>query len=289
MGATGDKTSNNRLGVATSFASDGNNLFNLIGGNTTKLGSVLPGAGMTVGLFNQAGGQLGIGALARALATDGSSNILSIPNLVTLDNEEAKIIVGQNVPFITGQFTSTTGGTAGANPFQTIERKDVGIKLNVRPQISEGGTVKLQIYQEVSNAVESSAKNASGIITNMRAITTSILAEDGQIIVLGGLIGDDTSEGESKVPLLGDIPFLGNLFKYQSKSRKKTNLMVFLRPVVIRSAEQSQTISLDRYDYLRTQMTSSGEAALPTMKMEKGKLMTPEASIKAKTDIKENK
>jgi general secretion pathway protein D len=288
MGATGDKTSNNRLGVATSFGSDGNNLFNLIGGNTTKLGSVLPGAGLTVGLFNQAGGQLGIGALARALATDGSSNILSIPNLVTLDNEEAKMHVGQNIPFITGQFT-TSGSTAGANPFQTIERKDVGIKLNVRPQISDGGTVKLQIFQEVSSAVESSAKNASGIITNTRSITTNILAEDGQLIVLGGLIGDDTTEGMSKVPLLGDIPFLGNLFKYQSKTRKKTNLMVFLRPVVIRSPEQSQSVSIDRYDYLRTQMTSGGEVVLPSMKMEKGQLMMPENLIKAKTDIKENK
>jgi general secretion pathway protein D len=289
MGATGDRNSNNRLGAATSFASDGNNLFNLIGGNTSKLGSVLPGAGLTVGLFNQAGGQLGIGALARALATDGSSNILSIPNLVTLDNEEAKMHVGQNVPFITGQFTTSAGGTGGANPFQTIERKDVGIKLNVRPQISDGGTVKLQIFQEVSSAVESSAKNASGIITNTRSITTNILAEDGQLIVLGGLIGDDTTEGESKVPLLGDIPFIGNLFKYQSKTRKKTNLMVFLRPVVIRSADQSQSLSLDRYDYLRTQTTTGGEVILPNMKIDKGLLMNPEPAVKAKTDIKENK
>lgn len=288
MGATGDETSSNRLGVATSFGADGNNLFNLIGGNAAKKGSVLPGAGLTVGLFNQVGGQLGLGALARALATDGSSNILSIPNLVTLDNEEAKMHVGQNIPFITGQFT-TSGGTAGANPFQTIERKDVGIKLNVRPQISDGGTVKLQIFQEVSSAVESSAKNASGIITNTRSITTNILAEDGQLIVLGGLIGDDTTEGMSKVPLLGDIPFLGNLFKYQSKTRKKTNLMVFLRPVVIRSAEQSQSVSIDRYDYLRTQMTSGGEVVLPSMKMEKGQLMMPESLIKAKTDNKEKK
>jgi general secretion pathway protein D len=235
----------------------------------------LPGAGITVGLFRQINGQLGLGALAHALATDGSSNILSIPNLVTLDNEEAKIVVGQNVPFITGQFTSPTSGTAGANPFQTIDRKEVGIKLTVKPQISEGGTVKLAIVQEVSNV--DSTSNPAGIITNVRSLSTNVLAEDGQIIALGGLIGDDTKEGVEKVSFLGDLPIIGNLFKYKKQERKKTNLMVFLRPTVIRNAEQSSSVSLDRYDYLRTQylrgMENENNSSL--LKMEKGKLLVP--------------
>ncbi|MFZ6802041.1 type II secretion system secretin GspD [Undibacterium sp. Di24W] len=276
MAATGDKNSDYRLGAATSFDATGkNNLLNLAAGNVSKVGSVLPGAGMTVGLFRQINGQLGLGALAHALATDGSSNILSIPNLVTLDNEEAKIVVGQNVPFITGQFTSPTSGTAGANPFQTIDRKEVGIKLTVKPQISEGGTVKLAIVQEVSNV--DSTSNPAGIITNVRSLSTNVLAEDGQIIALGGLIGDDTKEGVEKVSFLGDIPIIGNLFKYKKQERKKTNLMVFLRPTVIRNAEQSNSVSLDRYDYLRTQylrgIESENNSSL--LKMEKGKLLVP--------------
>jgi general secretion pathway protein D len=275
MAATGDKNSDYRVGAATSFDATGKNLLNLAAGNVSKVGSVLPGAGMTVGLFRQINGQLGLGALAHALATDGSSNILSIPNLVTLDNEEAKIVVGQNVPFITGQFTSPTSGTAGANPFQTIDRKEVGIKLTVKPQISEGGTVKLAIVQEVSNV--DSTSNPAGIITNVRSLSTNVLAEDGQIIALGGLIGDDTKEGVEKVSFLGDLPIIGNLFKYKKQERKKTNLMVFLRPTVIRNAEQSSSVSLDRYDYLRTQylrgMENENNSSL--LKMEKGKLLVP--------------
>jgi len=276
MAATGDKNSNYRLGAATSFDATGkNNLLNLAAGNISKVGGALPGAGITVGLFRQINGQLGLGALAHALATDGSSNILSIPNLVTLDNEEASIVVGQNVPFITGQFTSPSSGTAGANPFQTIDRKEVGIKLKVKPQISEGGTVKLAIVQEVSNV--DSTSNPAGIITNVRSLSTNVLAEDGQIIALGGLIGDETKEGVEKVSFLGDLPIIGNLFKYKKQERKKTNLMVFLRPTVIRNAEQSSSVSLDRYDYLRTQylrgMENENNSSL--LKMEKGKLLVP--------------
>nr|WP_315472825.1 type II secretion system secretin GspD [uncultured Undibacterium sp.] len=276
MAATGDKNSDYRVGAATSFDATGkNNLLNLAAGNISKVGSALPGAGITVGLFRQINGQLGLGALAHALATDGSSNILSIPNLVTLDNEEAKIVVGQNVPFITGQFTSPASGNAGANPFQTIDRKEVGIKLTVKPQISEGGTVKLAIVQEVSNV--DSTSNPAGIITNVRSLSTNVLAEDGQIIALGGLIGDDTKEGVEKVSFLGDLPIIGNLFKYKKQERKKTNLMVFLRPTVIRNAEQSSSVSLDRYDYLRTQylrgMENENNSSL--LKMEKGKLLVP--------------
>lgn len=289
MAATGDKNSDYRVGAATSFGDKSNNLLNLAAGNVTKVGSALPGAGLTVGLFRQINGQLGLGALAHALSTDGSSNILSIPNLVTLDNEEASIVVGQNVPFISGQFT--TSGTAGANPFQTIERKEVGIKLKVKPQISEGGTVKLAIAQEVSNV--DSTSNPAGIITNVRSLATNILAEDGQIIALGGLIGDDSTEGTEKVTFLGDLPLIGNLFKYRKNTRKKTNLLIFLRPTVIRNADQSNSISLDRYDYLRTQYLKGLDKEIENsmLKLDKNKFSpaTPPKAENAKDDNREGK
>jgi general secretion pathway protein D len=173
-----------------------------------------------------------------------------MPNIITLDNEEAKIIVGQNVPFITGQYTtSASAGSAGVNPFQTVERKDIGLTLRVKPQISEGGTVKMAIYQE--NSSISPTTNSAGLITNKRSIDTNILVDDGQIIVLGGLIDDKANDTDDKVPGLGDLPLIGGLFKYRSRTREKTNLMVFLRPTVIRNNEQSVSLATDRYDYIR--------------------------------------
>jgi general secretion pathway protein D len=291
-GATGDSTSNYRLGAVTSYPNQ-NALINLASGNATTQAAALVGKGLNVGLFRQIGGQLGIGALAHALATDGSSNVLSVPNLVTLDNEEAAITDGQNVGIITGQYTTATTGTAGSNPFQTIERKDIGIKLKVKPQISEGGTVKLAIAQEVSN-VGAPVAGGVGITTTVRSIATNVLAEDGQIIALGGLIRDDTRGGVEKVPFLGDLPLVGNLFKYSSQKRSKINLMVFLRPTVIRTAEDSSSVSLDRYDYLRTQYLRSmqNETDVPFLKMEKGRLMTPaepSSADKVKSVNKEGK
>jgi general secretion pathway protein D len=182
---------------------------------------------------------------------------LSTPNLLTIDNEEAKIVVGQNVPFITGQFTNTgaSSGNATVNPFQTIERKDVGITLRVKPQVSDGGTVKLQVFQEVSSVVDRSL--SAGVITNKRSIESNVVVDDGQIIVLGGLIEDRSSNSQDKVPGLGDVPFFGNLFRYDSRKQNKTNLMVFLRPVVIRDANVSGSVVLDRYDYMRALSTES--------------------------------
>lgn len=247
-GLSGDANSNYRVGGVTGFGSGGDNLINQ-GVASVSHTALPPGNGLTLGIFRQSGGQLGLGALARALASDDDANILSMPNLITLDNEEAKIIVGQNVPFITGQYTTTaSGGAAGVNPFQTIERKDIGLSLRVKPQISEGGTVKMAIYQENSSV---STTSDAGLITNKRSIDTNVLVDDGQIIVLGGLIDDNMQEGVVKVPGLGDIPILGNLFKYQKRTRKKTNLMVFLRPTVIRSNEQSVSLTTNRYDYIR--------------------------------------
>jgi len=191
-----------------------------------------------------------LGALVNALATDADTNILSTPSLVTMDNHEAEIVVGQNVPFLTGSFTQATTGVGGS-PFQTIERRDVGIKLRVKPQINEGDVIRLDIAQEVSSVEPGSLEFASGLITNTRNITTSVLVEDGKVLVLGGLISDDVQETVSKVPVLGDLPVLGALFRHTSSRRAKRNLMVFLRPVILRDQAMSSQVSLDKYDLIR--------------------------------------
>ena len=273
LGATGDSNSKYRLGGITSYPSDPGLV--ALGGNAAAQVGAVTGKGLTVGLFRQVGGQLGLGALAHALATDGNTNVLSVPNLVTLDNEEASIVDGKTVGVVTGQYTSNTG-SAGQNPFQTIERKEIGIKLKVKPQISEGGTVRLAIAQEVSSIGQPVAGGV-GITTIVRSIATNVLAEDGQIIALGGLIRDTNDDAVEKVNFLGDIPIIGNLFKYKKRTNGKANLMVFLRPTVIRSAEQSSSVSLDRYDYLRTQYLQSLDKDTngDMLKLEKGKLIVP--------------
>ena len=250
-GLTGDSTSSYRVGTVTGFSTGGNNLITQAAAKAAGTAPSAPGNGLNLGIFRQINGALGLGALARALESDGNANILSMPNLITLDNEEAKIIVGQNVPFVTGQFTTpaSAGGAAGVNPFQTIERKDVGLSLRVRPQVSEGGSVKMAIYQETSNVRPTT--NAADIITDKRSIETNVLVDDGQIIVLGGLIDDTGSDTVERVPGLGNIPIIGNLFSYQSRKRTKRNLMVFLRPTVVRTNEQSVNVAGDRYDYMR--------------------------------------
>ena len=192
---------------------------------------------------------LNLGLLARALESDNNANILSTPNLLTLDNEEAQIIVGQQVPFVTGQYAQT-GTAAAVTPFQTIERRDVGITLKIKPTISDNGTVKLLIYQEVSSIVNATLTSPAGPTTNKRAIQTAVQVDDGAIIALGGLISDNVQNGTSQVPVLGDIPYLGGLFRYQTRSRSKTNLMVFLRPYIIRDSS-GNGIFADKYDLMR--------------------------------------
>ena len=200
----------------------------------------------------------GVGALAKALESDGDVNILSTPNLLTLDNSEAKIVIAQNVPFLTGKFTTPvatgTTTTAGVNPFATIERKDVGLTLKIKPQITEGNSIKLQISQETSNVAPASAvPGAQDITTNKRTLDTTVLVDNGFTIALGGLIQDTVSEQAQAVPFLGRIPLIGELFKYRERKKSKTNLMVFLRPVIVRNVEQSQGFTADRYEYIRNE------------------------------------
>ncbi len=208
---------------------------------------------------------LNLGALARALETDQKGNILATPNILALDNEEAKFVSGQNVPFVTGSFTQSSN--ASTNPFQTIERKDVGLTLKVTPQVAEGNTVKLKAFLEVSSVVPTTANvKSADLITNKRSVENTVLVDDGQIVVIGGLIQDDTKNNDSKVPLLGDIPILGNLFKYQTRSREKTNLMIFLRPYVLRDGKAANQLTGERYDFIRNEQAAfvkEGESLLP--------------------------
>nr|WP_315592931.1 type II secretion system secretin GspD [uncultured Cupriavidus sp.] len=251
----------NTVGFAgTNYGSGGKNIINLTaagllyGENKTAglaaIQNIVPDiGGLNLGVLNKA---IGLGALLRALGSNDSVNLLSTPNLITLENEEAKILIGQNIPITTGSYAQT-GSTATVSPFQTFDRKDVGITLRVRPQITEGGLVKMQIYQESSSVVASTVNATQGPTTNVRSIETNVMVDDGQIIVLGGLIEDSYGDGVQKVPLLGDIPFIGSLFRYENKNRKKTNLLVFLRPYVMRTAAATDRLTQDRYEYIRGQ------------------------------------
>jgi general secretion pathway protein D len=188
---------------------------------------------------------LTLGTVAKALEEMTGTNILSTANLVTLDNEEAKIVVGQNVPFITGSYTTSTS----SSPFQTIERKDVGITLRIRPQIGQNGSIRMTIYQESSSVASTSS--TTGPTTNKRSIESTVMVNNGKTIVLGGLIEDSHTDDAAQVPGIADVPFLGALFRSMSRTRKKTNLLVFLRPVVMADDNASDTLTIDRYDYIR--------------------------------------
>lgn len=246
LGAAG----NANIGLlGTNFGKSISNIINL--STAAAAGAPAVARGVNLGVATQTNGVYVLGFLGRFLEESGSGNVLSTPNLLTLDNEEAKIVIGQNVPFVTGQFTNTGGGNT-VNPFQTIERKDVGLTLKVRPQISENGTVKLSIYQEVSSVLASTVNASNGPTTNKRTIESNVLVEDGAVVVLGGLLQDEYSGNQEKVPGLGDLSIFGNLFKSETRSRKKTNLMVFLRPVVVRDAAATERLSIDRYDLMRS-------------------------------------
>ncbi|HLY96168.1 MAG TPA: type II secretion system secretin GspD [Sideroxyarcus sp.] len=248
-----NKNGTNIIG-GTNFGTTSNNIIGASSLTTSTNITTTVGQGLNVGIVNGTttipgiGTILNLGMLAHALETDTNANILSAPNLMTLDNEEAKIVVGQNVPFITGQYAQT-GSATTATPFQTIERKDVGLTLKIKPQIMQGGTVKLQVYQEVSSVV-TSATNTAGIITNKRSIESNVLVDENQIVVLGGLIQDSVNDVASKTPLLGDIPVLGNLFRYETRQHTKTNLMVFIRPYIMYQENGYQRLTDDYYEQM---------------------------------------
>ena len=246
---------NSTVGIlGTNFATS--NLLNLAINGAD--GKVLPGQGLNVGTARNVNGKYIMTSLANFLQTNGGSNILSRPSLLTLDNEEAKIVVGQNVPFVTGQYTNNNSSNGAVNPFQTVERKDVGLTLKVKPQISDTGMVKLTIFQEVSS-VDTSKKLTDGLITNKRSIESNILVEDGTVVVLGGLLSDSYQDSRQQVPGLGDIPFFGALFRNETRSRSKTNLMVFLRPVVVRDDSSTEVLSNGRYQFMQGLQKEAGK------------------------------
>jgi general secretion pathway protein D len=272
QGLIGSRGDTNLIGVGTNFGASGN----IIGLQTgAAAGQINLGEGLNIGLIRNYGGVYALSAIARALQSQTSTNIISTPNLITLDNEEAKFVVGSNVPFVTGQFTST--GSQITNPFQTIERKDVGITLRIKPQIGEAGTVRMTIFQEsssVSDKVAPGTTNA-GPSTNKRQIETNVVVDDGGIIVLGGLIEDRFIENKSKIPLLGDIPGVGALFRSESRTKNRTNLMVFLRPVVLRDAPAGDRLSLNRYDLIRAQQKDAQPAPHPMLPLKDTPVLPP--------------
>lgn len=272
-----NSTSNGTVGVlGTNFTVGGQNIINLAtqNGGTAV---VAPSAGINFGTVSKIAGHIVLTSIANFLQNNDAGNVLSTPNLLTLDNEEAKIVVGQNVPFVTGQFTNTGAASGSVNPFQTIERKDVGLTLRVRPQISENGTIRMQIFQEVSSVVASTINATQGPTTDKSSIETSVLVQDGQIVVLGGLLKDTYADNLQKVPVLGDVPVVGNLFKSQTRSRQKQNLMVFLRPVVLRDADQTETLSMDRYELMRGEQIQAQPAPSIVTPINSGPLVPPAA------------
>ncbi len=245
-----------QLGVNFAVDGSGDNrpaAYTNLGGATQALvgtiasggASLSQGLSLALGRFGSDG--VNFGFLLSAIASDSNNNILSTPTLVTMDNQEAEIVVGQNVPFVTGQQLSSSND----NPFQTIERQDIGISLKVKPQINEGDNIKMEIEQEVSDVSTTAVTGATDITTNKRSIKTTVLVEDGQTLVLGGLIDDQLNDTRSKIPFLGDIPLLGSLFRYRTNNKTKRNLMVFLHPTILRDPDTADFYSRSKYDDLR--------------------------------------
>ncbi len=239
----------------------GNSIINLTAGGLTNAAGGITGGGLAsnlgqlsqglnIGWLHNMFGVQGLGALLQYFAGVSDANVLSTPNLITLDNEEAKIVVGQNVPIATGSYSNLTSGTT-SNAFNTYDRRDVGLTLHVKPQITDGGILKLQLYTEDSAVVNGTTNSQTGPTFTKRSIQSTILADNGEIIVLGGLMQDNYQVSNSKVPLLGDIPWIGQLFRSESKVRAKTNLMVFLRPVIISDRSTAQEVTSNRYDYIQ--------------------------------------
>lgn len=266
IGQPGDTSSTPPVGGAL-LGSAGDSLSSIgnaiASGDATAASGAL-GTGFTLGFGSESSNGNIFAGIFKAVASNSNSNILSTPSIVTLDNEEAEITVGESRPFATGSFTTSSSG--GSNPFSTTEQKDVGLKLKIKPQINEGDTIRLDIEQETSSvdtaaSEASAAAGAPGTVTNKRTIKTSVLIEDGQLIVLGGLIQDSKAKSISKIPLLGDIPLLGRLFQYRSNKNIKTNLMVFLHPTIIRDRVSADRKSQEKYTLMRAKQLEAGHAA----------------------------
>ncbi len=273
---------NSYIGGGTNYATNGPNIVDLslgasgaLGGTsvtgtatTTTSASSLLGNGLNIGFVPKINGIYTLAALAHFLETNVGGNVLSTPNLVALDNEEAKIVVGQNVPFVTGSFTNTGASSGSVNPFQTVERKDVGITLRIKSQVGENGTVRMTIFEENSTL-------AANSITDKSSVETIVTVDDGQLMVLGGLMKDEYSDDVSAVPLLSSIPVIGNLFKSQGRKRVKSNLMVFLRPVVLRTQADADKLSVNRYDLIRNDQQNAQPANSYVMPINNSAVIPP--------------
>lgn len=254
----------------TNFGTGTANILNLTSATASGLDGISSAIssgisqGLNVGVYKKISDYYTLGALANFLEASTGANVLSTPNLIALDNEEAKIVVGQNVPFVTGTYTTTS--SSSSTPFQTVERKDVGLTLRIRSQIGEGGTVRMTIYQENSSVVSGTSSDTNGPTTDKSSIETTVVIDNGSVLVLGGLLKDEYSDGVDQVPVLGNLPWIGNLFKSQNRTRTKSNLMVFLRPTVMRDQRDQDRVTLDRYDAIRAdqrQVQPTKSAVLP--------------------------
>jgi general secretion pathway protein D len=241
----------------------------------------LIGDGITLGLGRISDSGVSFASILTALSGDANTNIISTPSIVTTDNEEATLNVGQEVPFVTGSYANTgAGGAIGVNPFQTINRQQVGVKLAITPQINEGNSLLLKIDQEISSIAQSS-EGAVDLITNQRTINTTVIVEDGEILVLGGLIEDQLRESDQRVPVLGKIPVVGNLFRSRKTNKVKTNLLVFIRPTILRDASQTATETNAKYNYIRGLQEGNAGQGVALMPGEERPVLPPVEERKA--------
>ncbi len=266
-----DGTNDNNIAAVTNFGSQGPGVVQFgqavaAGGDQSDVALDLIPDGITLGVGRISDSGTSIVAIIRALASDGDTNIISTPSIITIDNEEAEIKVAQEVPFRTGQFTNTGAAGTAVNPFTTIQREEVGTILKITPQISEGNAIRLKIEQETSSIAQGVA-GAADLITNKRTINTNVIVDDGGIIVLGGLIEDTLLESESRVPVLGSMPIIGPLFRAKSTSKVKTNLMVFIQPRILRDAEQTALETNEKYNYMRN-LQIGARQGVPLMRNE---------------------
>jgi general secretion pathway protein D len=257
-------------------------VINLGSPSITSIGTAIAaGTGLDLGSGTLLGGgkfdsdSVNFAALIQALESDSTSNILSTPSLMTLDNQEAEIVIGQNVPFITGSYTSTGSSTSSVNPFQTVQREDVGLTLKVKPQINEGDAIQLEIEQEISSLVSTAVSGASDLVTNKRTLKTVVMVEDGNTIVLGGLIDESLQQTEEKVPILGDVPLLGALFRATGTTKVKRNLMLFLRPVIMRDAATNSQVASSKYNFFRAKQLEMKQEGINLMDDEETPVLPP--------------